>query len=127
MYKNICLAVRTHDDLNRYRGALEGRGIPVLVLDRDTGDDRSLPGLRMATMHRVKGLEFEYMVIAGMNAETMPLRYALRAVTDEVTRLQVEAMERSLLHVAVTRARKRAYVTGWGDRSPVLSPEATSA
>ena len=64
-------------------------------------------GERIATMHRVKGLEFEYMIIAGINAQTMPLKWAVDGAGDAESRRQAELMERSLLYVAATRARSR--------------------
>ncbi|WP_423815916.1 3'-5' exonuclease [Salinibacter altiplanensis] len=30
-------------------------------------EDRSAPGVRLATMHRAKGLEFARVIIAGVN------------------------------------------------------------
>lgn len=118
--RNICLAARINDDVNRYGGALEAQDIPVTVIDQNTHDDRSAGGVRLATMHRVKGLEFGVVIVAGMSAERMPLRYAMDATTDDASRAQVETMERSLLHVAITRARRRAYITSWGEKSPFL-------
>ena len=70
-------------------------------------------------MHRVKGLEFPVMILAGINAKTMPLRVA--SVEDDPAALaEHEDRERSLLFVAATRARDRLIVTGWGTPSSFL-------
>ncbi|MCB2205021.1 AAA family ATPase [bacterium] len=118
--RNICLTSRTNEQVNRYSGALEVKGLQVKIIDNSMHDDRSVSGIRLATMHRVKGLEFGAVFVAGMDAATMPLHYAMDSAADAAARAQIETMERSLLHVAVTRARRRAFVTGWGERSPLL-------
>lgn len=77
-------------------------------------------GERIATMHRVKDLEFEYMIIAGINAQTMPLKWAVDGAGDGESRRQAELMERSLLYVVATRAMKQVYITGSGKESPFV-------
>jgi len=91
---------------------------PVRVLGER--EDRSRPGLRLATMHRVKGLEFDRMIIAGVNADTVPLPAALNAASDPAVRAEAEVRERALLYVAATRARREVRITGWGEPSPFL-------
>jgi fused signal recognition particle receptor len=46
--------------------ALQAAGIEYLYLQADTQDDAG-PGVRLATMHRVKGLEFAHVLIVGVN------------------------------------------------------------
>ena len=70
-------------------------------------------------MHRVKGLEFPVMILAGVNARYMPLRVP-RLEGDPAAKADHEERERSLLFVAATRARDRLIVTGWGTPSPFL-------
>jgi superfamily I DNA/RNA helicase len=77
-------------------------------------------GVRLATMHRVKGLEFPTMILAGVNSKVMPLRIAA-VEGDPTARKEHEDRERSLLFVAATRAREQLIVTSWGTLSPFLS------
>jgi superfamily I DNA/RNA helicase len=51
----------------------------------------------------------------------MPFRYELNRRPDQASREQFEQQERSLLHVAATRAKKRVVVTYSGKPSPFLS------
>ncbi|MBN1448338.1 MAG: AAA family ATPase, partial [Bacteroidetes bacterium] len=118
--RRVCLVARTKKDRDRYSGALEAQGVPVLTLEAETEDDRSLEGLRVATMHRVKGLEFEHMIIAGMSARNMPAAWMLADAPDAAARERIETMERSLLYVATTRARRQVYITGYGTPSKYL-------
>ncbi len=69
-------------------------------------------------MHRVKGLEYDRMVIAGVSEDAMPLRHRLERSRDKAIRREEELMERALLYVAITRARRAALVTAHGKVSP---------
>ena len=116
----ICLVARRHSWLTRYREALEARGIETYEISRDSFDDRSAKGLRVATMHRVKGLEFKRVIIAGVNEGEVPLKSMLERTEDEAVKEDLEARERALLYVAVTRAKKVALLTSHGTPSPFL-------
>jgi superfamily I DNA/RNA helicase len=72
-------------------------------------------------MHRVKGLEFEHMLIVSANRGLVPLDHAIRDGEDAVARRNAETGERALLYVALTRAKKSAAITGFGEISPFLS------
>lgn len=110
----VCLVARTNKLADRYAEALEGRGIATRKVRRSAPDDLSEPGLRVATMHRVKGLEYDRMVIAGMNEDLMPLRARIARSGDAAIRREAELMERALLYVALTRARGAALITAHG-------------
>ncbi len=62
---NICLVLRTNEEVDEYADWLKVAGEVVLRLDRATPDNQDKPGIRVATMHRVKGLEFDAVIIAG--------------------------------------------------------------
>ncbi len=111
---HVCLVARTNQLVTRYAEALEDRGITTRKVHRSEPDDFDKPGLRVATMHRVKGLEYDRMVIAGVNQDSMPLRLRLERSSDKAVRREAELMERALLYVAVTRARAAALITAHG-------------
>lgn len=120
---SICLVARTQDMVEQYEKALKARGIATCRIRRTEPDDRSRPGLRLATMHRVKGLEFDRMVVAGMNEGIMPLTSAYAHTSDALVREEGEHRERSLLYVALTRARREVLLTAHGTPSPFLRVE----
>ena len=110
--ERICIVARSHRTLREeILPAVRAAGLPYLLLEADTPDYIG-SGVRLATMHRVKGLEFEHVFIAGMRAGVMP---PAGAVT-EADLLR----ERCLLHVAASRARETLTVTGWGRLSPLV-------
>ena len=116
--EDICLVARTNSLIKEeYVSILKNHGIPHQVLDK--GKEKEGGGVRLATMHRVKGLEFPVMILAGINSKTMPVRVS--SLEDDLAALaEHEERERALLFVAATRARDRLIVTGWGTRSPFL-------
>lgn len=60
--KNICIVARTHKLLDSYIAGLQRAGIKSFEIKANKTDDRTFEGVRMATMHRVKGLEFDVRI-----------------------------------------------------------------
>lgn len=58
-------------------------------------------------MHRVKGLEFEHVVVVSTNDGLIPLTTAVDDAEDDIARAKADVTERSLLYVALTRAKLR--------------------
>jgi len=117
--EDICLVARTNKMLrDDYEPLIRGLRLDHTLLEKK----REGPGIRLATMHRVKGLEFPVMILAGINAQVIPLR--LSALDGDLTaKEEHENRERSLLFVAATRARDMLLVTSWGTPSPFLQAE----
>ena len=116
-----CVTARTNSGVEKLNTALQREGFTTRVINKDESDDTSDPALRLATMHRVKGLEFDQMFIPGLDHTQMPLRFELDQRPDQVSKELFEQQERSLLHVAATRAKKRVVVTYSGKPSPLLA------
>lgn len=111
--ESICVVARKARQIEEdYLPALINAGIPVLYLQADTPENASF-GVRLATMHRVKGLEFAHILIAGVNEGIIPLERG-SAINDEIERADFELQERCLLHVAATRARDTLVITSYG-------------
>ena len=116
--EEICIVARTTKMVKEdYQALLKSMGITHTVLDKNK--EGAGGGVRLATMHRVKGLEFPVMILAGMNSKTMPMRIA-SVEGDPTSKAEHENRERSLLFVAATRARDQLIVTSWGSPSPFL-------
>jgi superfamily I DNA/RNA helicase len=78
-------------------------------------------------MHRVKGLEFEHVIIVAENQGILPLDAAVVDAEDAVAKRNADTGERSLLYVAVTRARRSATITGYGQMSQYVATAAQDA
>ncbi len=117
--KDICLVARTHKLINGYKDGLRNNGIDVFEITTNKVDDRSRDEVRIATMHRVKGLEFNYIFAAGVNNKALP--NGVRSdFSDDISLEEFETEEKCLLYVALTRARAGAYVTCYGTMSNLI-------
>jgi superfamily I DNA/RNA helicase len=117
----ICLVARTHELLKQYEGALKSKGLETYFIRRDEAEDRRKVGVRLATMHRVKGLEFDRVIIAGVNDGVLPLEVEWNKSNDQVIQRESENQEKALLYVAVTRAKREVIVTSFGKASKLLT------
>ena len=116
---DICVVARTKKLVDDYIALFTKAGICAYVIKRNKVDDRSFDGLRVATMHRVKGLEFKYVFIVAANSRIIPLPSAINK-TDPVSEVESVTSEKCLLYVAMTRAQKGVYITSYGRKSVFL-------
>jgi DNA helicase-2/ATP-dependent DNA helicase PcrA len=81
----------------------------VPALRRIYGKEFSfLPGIDVVDVAQIKGLEYDYVILAEVNSNTYS-----------------EAKEaRHLLHIAATRAVHQLWVTSVSEPSPLLPPTA---
>ena len=84
----------------------------ALVADAD-GEESSGDQARLMTLHAAKGLEFPFVVIAGVEEELLPHGRALAEAVDED---QVVEEERRLFYVGLTRAERHLVLTHAGYR-----------
>lgn len=117
--KNICIVARTHKLINEYSSLLSRSGYRVYEIKRSKTDDLTFDGIRVATMHRVKGLEFSYVFVVGLNRNIMPLSAAINH-TDIPSEEESIVSEKCLLYVALTRAQKKVYLSGYGSPSELF-------
>lgn len=128
---DICLCAYENAQVKTYRNQLKiqwknKRVSPAVLADEseepeDSDGGNDVRKVCVATMHRVKGLEFKHVFIAGMNEGVIPNpNYSNSA--DELKRA------RSVVYVALTRAVDAAYVSCsgmpsefWTDLSKVSS------
>ncbi len=119
--ESICMVARTKNIVDSYAARLKPLGFETYEIKRNAAEQRDRPGLRVATMHRVKGLEFDHIIVVSANAGIIPLDQAVQQSEDDVAARNAETGERSLLYVSLTRAKRSAVVTAWGNQSPLLS------
>lgn len=89
-------------------------------LHRDVEEEDSKDCVKIMTAHIAKGLEFHTVIIAGLSEKIFPSARAL-----EERREDALEEERRLCYVAMTRAKKRLYMTeseGFGFRGYMKTP-----
>lgn len=121
--ETIAVLVRDRWQRDRVAAGLAERGVQIRAVDREP----IKPGQPVVlTMHRAKGTEFSRVLLFGISSDSIPAamreqRYSDDAWADALLR------ERSLVYVAVTRARDELAVTWTGKPSTLLgrggSPE----
>ena len=78
----------------------------ALATDQDDLE-KNEEAVKLMTVHASKGLEFDYVFIAGLEQDLFPFKHI-----DETDLSQNEAEEeRRLFYVALTRARKKVYLS----------------
>ncbi|MET8547425.1 3'-5' exonuclease [Micromonospora zamorensis] len=116
----IAVCARSNTTLGDVQERLAAAGIPAVRVRDQPGAD--VNGVRLATMHAMKGLEFRCVAVVGVNARAVP--FAKEVTPPEVDLLQHESdllRERCLLFVASTRALEALHVSWSGTPSMFLS------
>lgn len=121
--KDMCVIARDKRTLRLFDNYLSEEGLATVEIKRRQAEDRRQQGVRLATMHRAKGLEFMAVALVAMNDGIIPNVLALRAAPDEAGREEVIDAERMLIYVAATRAKKRLLVTSSGKPSELIEFE----
>ncbi|MFJ8565333.1 UvrD-helicase domain-containing protein [Streptomyces sp. NPDC093514] len=101
--------------------ALERAELPVRLLGtaQASGDGT---GVCIGTMHRMKGLEFRFVAVAGVSDSVVPLASTLTPAEVDAQQHRDDLLgELSLLFVACTRAREVLRVSWHGAPSPFLA------
>lgn len=117
---NICIVARITRELVAIESALLAAGVGFERVKANSSDQGATDEVRTATMHRVKGLEFDQMIIASVNEGIVPLSYAVLGKGDKVEARQADLEERALLYVAMTRAMRHVVISSYGEPSPYL-------
>ena len=121
--KDDCIIARTNKLVGQYSRALEDAGVKVYKIRRSETEDRKRKGVRIATMHRAKGLEFDNVIIASVNKNVVPLNINTYQTSDLTVKREYEQIERSLLYVSATRGKKRLIITAYGQMSELIRYE----
>jgi DNA helicase II / ATP-dependent DNA helicase PcrA len=95
----------------KYDFMMPGEGITKLLEDAALASDQDemeedRPAVRLMTVHAAKGLEFEHVFISGLEQDLFPHK-ALESKKDK----RDDEEERRLFYVAVTRAKKKLYLS----------------
>ncbi|ABK43863.1 UvrD/REP helicase [Magnetococcus marinus MC-1] len=119
----VCIVARTNGILEQYKAELEAAGIKTHMIHRGEAEKRSVTGVRLATMHRIKGLEFETIIVGSVNEGIVPFSRAVTNTDDPVVRKESENRERALLYVAATRAKRQVVVCSYGRASQFIQTD----
>ncbi|MFD1166982.1 3'-5' exonuclease [Sphingobacterium daejeonense] len=117
-YNEIVIAARTRDSVNDFRNYLHQNGIPYV--DKHLLNSKN-EGIRIATFHGLKGLEFKHVFLVDVNDRTFPrLPFDYGSLSDS-EKSQVIKTEKSLFYVAASRAIQQLSISGVGIKSGILN------
>ncbi|WP_399892107.1 UvrD-helicase domain-containing protein [Streptomyces sp. BBFR51] len=105
--------------LDKAYDKLTAAGVPVVRVKDQPAP--GVDGVRLATMHAMKGLEFRCVAVLGVTAGAVPFaREVTPAAVDALQHDSDLLRERCLLFVACTRAREALAVSWSGAGSPFV-------
>ena len=114
---DICIAAPSMGLMKELQSYLHTNGIAYKVL-KGTSKQGSSNGISLCTLHSLKGLEFKVVVLIGINERNIPSRategYPFTGM-DALDKKEFLSSKRSLLYVAITRARQLVYMVGYGE------------
>ncbi|WP_372344169.1 UvrD-helicase domain-containing protein [Streptomyces sp. KL116D] len=115
----IGVCARFNLALDAAETTLKDAGIPVARIKGQV--PAAAHGVRLATMHAMKGLEFRAVSVLGVTAGTVPFAREITPLEADAPQHEADLLrERCLLFVACTRAREALSVTWSGTPSEFL-------
>ena len=113
----ICIAAPSFNLLKDIQSRLHHEGTDFRTL-KGTQKQGSTNGINLCTLHSLKGLEFRVVILTGINERNIPSKvtagYPFTGM-DKVAQKEYLSSKRSLLYVAITRARQLVYMVGVGE------------
>ena len=117
----IGIAARTKDTFDMLVGRLREAGVQAEVLERTHPRGE---GVKIGTMHRMKGLEFRAVLVIDANDDNLPYPAALTSRNEDAVQHSEDLLrEKCLLYVAVTRARDLLALTWSGEPSRYIQDQ----
>jgi superfamily I DNA/RNA helicase len=117
---DVGVLVSSRSQVDKIAARLGEADLIAIRLQPSQSDNRELQGVRIATMHRAKGLEFQAVAIPFLSKASFPPNAALRAAIDEADHRNILQQQKSLLHVAATRAKRMLRVSWSSEASNLL-------
>lgn len=115
--KDICIAAPCMGLMKELQTRLHTDGTAYKVL-KGTSKQGASDGVSLCTFHSLKGLEFKAVILMGVNERNVPSKateaYPFNGM-DALEKKEYLSSKRSLLYVAITRARGLAYMVGYGE------------
>lgn len=118
----ICIAASANSGLKSMETRLHGDGVAYRTI-RGAKRDGDPEGVNLCTMHSLKGLEFRVVILIGVNEKNMPSKLSRGYPFFTMSEQQQEeylVSRRTLLYMAMTRARQLVYIIGYGVPSGLL-------
>ena len=120
---DICVAAPSMGLMKDLQTYMHSNGIAYKIL-KGTSKQGASNGISLCTLHSLKGLEFKVVILMGINERNIPSKVAEGypfSGMDALDKKEFLSSKRSLLYVAITRARQLVYLVGYGEPCGLLS------
>ena len=121
----ICIAAPSMQLLKGIQTRLHRDGTEYRVLKGEQKQG-STNGIDLCTFHSLKGLEYRVIILTDVNERNLPSKetegYPFSGM-DNASKKEFLSAKRSLLYVAITRARQLVYMVGFGEPTELLKHE----
>lgn len=121
----ICIAAPSMQLLKGIQTRLHRDGTEYRVLKGEQKQG-STNGVDLCTFHSLKGLEYRVIILTDVNERNLPSKetegYPFSGM-DNASKKEFLSAKRSLLYVAITRARQLVYIVGFGEPTELLKHE----
>lgn len=118
----ICIAASANSGLKTMETRLHSDGVAYRTI-KGAKRDGDPEGVNLCTMHSLKGLEFRVVILIGVNEKSMPSKltrgYPFFTMSEQQQQ-EYLVSRRTLLYMAMTRARQLVYIVGYGVPSGLL-------
>lgn len=104
--EELVTLAKKFDHLGNVEGMTAFLDEAALHSDADTLDKAKSTGVRLMTVHSSKGLEFDTVFIVGLEMDLFP-----HSRVREAMRVEDKEEERRLFYVALTRAKRKLYLS----------------
>ena len=118
--EEICILTRTVNQLSTIEKALNKSKVPTYVIRGSNIDRANFKGVRLSTLHRIKGLEFSAVAIVNVDDYSLPYKKSLDRLIDESSKKDFIDRELGALFVAMTRAKKDLFLSWHGKKSTLI-------
>lgn len=118
----ICIAAPSMNLLKDMQSRLHHDGTDYRIIKGSQKQGNS-NGVDLCTFHSLKGLEYRAVILMGVNERNIPSKSTEGfpfSGMDQVAQKEFLSSKRSLLYVAITRARQLVYMVGYGQPTGVL-------
>ena len=120
--KDICIAAPSMGLMKELQTRLHTDGTAYKVL-KGINKQGAQEGISLCTLHSMKGLEFKIVILTGVNERNIPSKgtdtYPFTGM-DVIEKKEYLSAKRSLLYVAITRARQLVFMVGFGEPCGLL-------
>lgn len=120
---DICVAAPSMGLMKDLQSYMHSNGVAYKIL-KGTSKQGASNGISLCTLHSLKGLEFKVVILMGINERNIPSKVAEGypfSGMDALDKKEFLSSKRSLLYVAITRARQLVYLVGYGEPCGLLS------